>query len=863
MKGINTLRARLTMSFILIAVLPLLIVGLLALVFLTSKMKQDIEQKNLQLAKSISGEVERFLDQPFNVLTHLSDSFGDHGYVSGKNIDESLRSHIRAHKYFNLIMVLDRSGRVINIFPFDRDLIGIDMSKQHYYKKALELNMPFWGRSSISVSTGRPATTVVFPSEDHTVVGYLDLISLRSIIDRIKLSKSGYAAIVDDRGTIIAHKNWDLVTEQKNIKNLGIISRALEGVEGTFEYEFHGVDKLGSVAIVPQTGWVVIVNEPVAEAFAPVNDIKNLIFAGIFVSLLIAIAVSFISVNRILMPIRGLEQGIRNISDGDYGRYLQVEGHGVYEELKNLSHYFNVMIDDIKRRENAIAESENRLRSIYEQVNDGILLADMKTMKFFDSNSKMREMLGYSKEEISGLGIGDIHPQESLDAIIEKFEKQARGELSVAENVPVLRRDGSVFFADISSSPVVIGDNKYMAGVFRDITASKEAEEERLKLEAQLRHSQRLEAVGKLAGGVAHDFNNILTAIIGYGNVMLMKMEMNDPQRSYLENILSAAEKAATLTHALLAYSRKQVLQPQPTDLNRIIQDMERLLRRLIGEDVKMEMKLSGEKLVVVADTGQIEQVLMNLVMNSRDSMPDGGDITVSTRHVKITNNDILQLGFGKIGEYAVLTVNDNGTGMDELTRGKIFEPFFTTKEVGKGTGLGLSMVYGIVKQHNGYLKVDSVLGEGTTFDIYIPLSSADIDEKSTVDKDKVTGGSETILVGEDNETVSNFIREVLEEFGYKVLLAQNGNEVIELYTKNGNDIDLLLLDVVMPVKSGKAAFDEIKMVNSDAKAIFMSGYTADLIQLKGVDDSNIDFIYKPLTPVELLEKIREVMARK
>jgi signal transduction histidine kinase/CheY-like chemotaxis protein len=385
---------------------------------------------------------------------------------------------------------------------------------------------------------------------------------------------------------------------------------------------------------------------------------------------------------------------------------------------------------------------------------------------------------------------------------------------------------------------------------------------EKKKLEDQLRHSQKMEAVGQLAGGIAHDFNNILTAIIGYGSLMKMKMEEDDPLRFHLQQILDTSERAANLTRGLLTFSRKQVISPRPVNLNESIKNVEKLLRRLIGEDIEMKVDLSDADLTLLADSGQIEQILMNLATNARDAMPKGGSLTVRTELIVFDREFLRMHGEGMLGSYALISVRDTGAGMNEKTKERIFEPFFTTKGSGRSTGLGLSIVYGIVKRHNGYILCDSEPGKGTTFKIYLPTIKSETVKSEAAMPPAVLGGAETVLIAEDDAAVRTLMKEMLVRFGYSVVEAIDGEDAITRFMENRDRIRLLVLDVIMPIKNGKEVFEEITKVRPDVKVIFSSGYTADILQRKGIPEEDQNFIAKPLSPTELLKKVRETLDR-
>ncbi len=383
---------------------------------------------------------------------------------------------------------------------------------------------------------------------------------------------------------------------------------------------------------------------------------------------------------------------------------------------------------------------------------------------------------------------------------------------------------------------------------------------EKKRLEEQLQQAQKMEAIGQLAGGIAHDFNNILSAITGYGHLLLMKMDGDGAQKDYVEHILEAAERAGEVTHSLLAFSRKQVINPKPLNVNNLIRKFEKLLLRVIGEDIALKTELADREIAIMADAGQLEQVVMNLVTNARDAMPGGGSLTLRTGLVELDDAFIEAHGYGNHGSYAFISVSDTGVGIDKETREKIFQPFFTTKVVGKGTGLGLAMVYGIVTQHQGYIMVESEPGKGTTFTVYLPAITPQEEALPTTADSPLRGGTETILVAEDDEKVRKLSDIVLREYGYEVILAEDGEDAVRKFIENMDRIQLVILDVIMPKKSGKEAYEEIKRLRHEARVLFSSGYTADRIDRGKMVEEGFDFIVKPAQPKDLLRKVREIL---
>ncbi|MBI5632604.1 MAG: PAS domain S-box protein [Nitrospirae bacterium] len=423
----------------------------------------------------------------------------------------------------------------------------------------------------------------------------------------------------------------------------------------------------------------------------------------------------------------------------------------------------------------------------------------------------------------------------------------------------LLMKDGRVKYVGERCETEYDPEGKPMRsiGTVQDITEQK-------KLEEQLRQAQKMEVVGQLAGGIAHDFNNILSAIIGYGSLTQMKMRPDDPLKSNVEQILEAADRAAQLTHSLLAFSRKQTLNMKPVDLNAVVRRVEKLLVRLIGEDIDFGTCLSTTALTVMADSGQVEQVLMNLATNARDAMPMGGILAIRTEKITIGSDFVKMHGCERPGEYALVSVTDTGIGMDAETQKKIFEPFFTTKELGRGTGLGLAMVYGIIQQHGGSLSVYSEPGRGTTFRIYLPLAAqAAAEEKQVGPGEQPVKGTETILLAEDDEPLRRLATSVLEEYGYTVIAAVDGEDAVGKFKENRDKIGLLIFDLVMPNKNGKDAYEEIRLISPDMKIIFSSGYTPDILRGKISLGDEVSIIFKPFSPLELLRKVRSVLDQK
>jgi len=458
-------------------------------------------------------------------------------------------------------------------------------------------------------------------------------------------------------------------------------------------------------------------------------------------------------------------------------------------------------------------------------------------------------------EELGNGWTAGVHP-DNLAHCLQNFNKAFEARQSFSREYRLRRYDGEYRWLFAQAQPRYDAD-----GAFAGYIGSSLDINEHHNLENQWRHAVKMESIGTLAGGVAHDFNNILMAIIGYGQLALMSMEQQAPQRSNILAMLEAADRAARLTKDLLLFSRKQISERKPVDLNEIIKTVEKFIIRVIGEDITCETRLSDQPLMILADSHQLEQVLMNFATNSRDAMPKGGVFKITAQQTVLYQDFISAHGFGQTGPYALLTVTDSGCGMNEETRTRIFEPFFTTKSVGKGTGLGLAVAYGIIKQHEGYINVYSEPERGATFRLYLPLIVADIREEESPEEEKSPAhGTETILLAEDDTLLRNLARTTLTRFGYTVIEAADGEEAVRKFKENQADIELLLFDIIMPKMDGQEAYEAINRLRPGIKTIFMSGYAPDTIHEKTALGDSTPLLSKPLSPHELLQKVRDTL---
>lgn len=516
--------------------------------------------------------------------------------------------------------------------------------------------------------------------------------------------------------------------------------------------------------------------------------------------------------------------------------------------------------NDVTEREHferELIKSEERYRSLVENAHDIIYTQDL-TGNYTSINKAGEQITGYTREEVLKMDSSQIIAPEFHERSREMVASKLSGDKETVYELEIIAKNGRRVAIEVNTRLMFQdGTPVGIQGIARDVT-------ERLYLEDQLRQAQKMEAVGRLAGGIAHDFNNMLTVINGYSDLILRKTDASDPLRPKIQEIRKAGESSASLTHQLLAFSRKQVLQPKVLDLNEVIFSTKKMFQRLIGEDIELTTHLKRGLGNIKADPGQIEQVIMNLAVNARDVMPRGGKLLIETGNVYLDREYVTHQIVARQGDYAELTVTDTGPGMDSGTLQHIFEPFYTTKEMGKGTGLGLATVYGIVKQSGGYISVDSEPGRGTTFKIYLPIIEEGIEDyKPGEVSDAALRGTETVLLVEDEESVRKLTRQVLQSYGYEVLEATGCNEALSICERHNRPVRLLVTDVVMPGMSGPELAAKLLERCSDLDVLYISGYTNDAIVHHGVLDPGINFLQKPFTPEAMARKIREVLDSK
>ena len=818
-----------------------------------------------------------------------------------KSQDSILTEHFsKFRKEFSSLSFI--SGKGTEEFRLIGDKMSEDLRRfrgSALFEDALKAPGKVFATPAVCSDSGEPVMKLAFAHK--TFFGEMSGIilgefSTGDFVGNARESKTGKQPmffLMDRHGTIISHPDKSMLCSKIAGEDRGsneVISAAVASGKGSGRAAITGMDAYAVFAPLKEMGWSVMAILPYEEFMERPRALLGIIAGISSAVLLVAIMAALRLAKGISSPLVELTSITERVTRGDLTVKADIRSE---DELGRLARSFNEMtrnlhtyqnhleelvaertiditeanrrlqdeIAERKQAEEALHRSELHFRSLIENALDFIGILDAAGDISYASPST-NGIIGYGPDELVGRNAFDLIHPDDLPDVRNVFAQGIRiPGFTTAIDFRFRHKDGSWrileaigrnLLHDPSVSGIVINA--------RDITDRKRIEEEKSGIEAQLIHAQKMEAVGQLAGGIAHDFNNILTAIISFGKLLEMKIDKNSPLADYPSHIISSAGKAARLTQSLLAFSRKQAIDPKPVEIGSIARGIEKLMKGLVGEDVEVLLTLHEEDLTVMADSVQIEQVLLNLAANARDAMPDGGTLTVATGRVDGDGSSPATHGSGRDGSCAVIIVSDTGTGMDERTKEKIFEPFFTTKEVGKGSGLGLAMAYGIVKQHNGFIDVCSEEGVGTSFTICLPLIAPAAVETHDADAAYPKGGKETILLAEDHREVRLGLREVLEEFGYVVIEAVDGEDALEKVDEHGGRIAMVILDVVMPRKNGRETYEKIKEMKPDVKVLFISGYTNGGVHKKALIGDGFDFVSKPVSPGELLRKVRSIL---
>ncbi len=864
-----SIRARLFLITLIVA-LPAAGIIIYSGLKLRDEAIQDAREETRKIAESIAAEQQSLVtaaQQLIIALTQLPD-------VKNQNpsrVQPVLKNILALNEQYSNIFIADRSGRVwATAVPVKPPFI---ISDRRYFVNAIASGRLSSGEFIISRATEKPSFNFAYPlrNERGEITGTINVgfvtDSFTPLLERTNLPQGTVYMLLDHAGRVMS-KSIDPAKYLGKQIAPALFARMKKGavMETFIGVDFDGTERIITYRKLHLAGeespyMYVRAGIPVTVVLFDANKVLfgNLALYSSFLLLAFFVA-SYIGKRLIADRISLLEKASRDLAHGDLQtRISDLVAGG---ELGNLGRTFDDMASQLAAREQALVESEKNYREIFNTSQDAICVLNAVSGEITEMNKTVETMFGYSRKELLHQTVEAIsagEPPYSRQEALEWIQKSFQEGHQLFEWL-CKKKNGELFWTEVVLSATHVGEKGRVLAVIRDISERKRAEEEKQNLQLQLVQSQKMESIGRLAGGVAHDFNNMLSVILGYTELIKNRLPGNDPFLPDLQAIEKAACHARDVTTQLLAFSRKQVIVPVPINLNDIIADTQKTLAPLIGEDIELLFEPSISLWNIMFDPSQIKQILVNLAVNARDAMPAGGKLIIKTTNKSIRDFHYHDHGPHILGDYVLLEVSDNGHGMDAETISHIFEPFFTTKGVGEGTGLGLATVYGIVEQNGGFVSVSSMQDVGTTFSVYIPKSMEQPAKPAQTEAIQASTGTGRILLVEDDSMVSKLLVDMLSSIGYTVFLANKPADAVSLCTKSEIEIDLLITDVIMPDMNGRELRDQIKLLRPEIKVLFMSGYASDVIVHQGIPEEEMHFIQKPFSIADVAHKIQDVL---
>ncbi len=868
-----TLQNRMTL---VVSLLLLFLMGVTSFLFLgmfKQQLKGIIAAEQQVLLSEIAGSLDEKLSQAQALLVATATIISTEVLASADTARVFLDHRPGLHVAFdNHIFLFSPQGRIIAEFPFFFNRRGLDFSFQPYIKDTLAASAPVISAPYVSSRPHKhPLIMMTAPVLDQEgriiaiLAGSIDLMrpNMLGKISEKKIGESGYLYLTTADRIMVMHPDPDRIfTEIPKGINL-LYERALEGFEGTDEtINAAGVAYFTSFQRLHIKNWILAANYPQAEAFAPLIRASRVLLAGMLAIALAAFGVVVFFSHYLTRSLLAFTRHVEAI-DSKTGA-ARLFHAGTEDETATLARAFNAMLENNNWQHEELRQSEEIYRIVTEFTSEFIFWRGPDKKMVFVSHS-CNQLTGYSEEEfLAAPGLLDeiFHPEDR-----ERWDHHTHPVDDAEKPLPlefrIITKAGRVCWVNHICTEIHDEAGRFLGlrGDLVDITERKLAEAEKAKIEAQFQQAQKMESVGRLAGGVAHDFNNMLVVIMGHTELALLQGGPDHPLHAHLLEISKAAERSANLTRQLLTFARKQTVAPRALDLNETVAGMLTMLQRLIGEDVNLVWRPQEDLWAVKMDPSQFDQLLANLCVNARDAIEDVGTITIDAGSRVFDEAYCASHPGFKPGEYVRLAISDSGCGMDKETQAHIFEPFFTTKEIGKGTGLGLATVYGVVKQNNGFVNVYSEPGQGTTFTIYLPRHVGNgVQIRTATLAEPVMGGQETILLVEDNPAILQMAAIMLEGMGYTVLEANSPDQAIRLAKEHAAEIRLLMTDVIMPEMNGRDLAANLLALYPWLKRLFMSGYTAEIIAPHGVLEAGVAFLQKPFSMEELATAVRQVL---
>ncbi len=859
-----TMKTRLTLAISLLFLCLMGATSFLVLTMFKQQLKEIISTEQFSILSEITDSLDDKLFQAQAQLIAVAPRISPETLASADSAQQSLDNRTGLQKAFdNHIFLFSPEGRIIAESPFLPNRRGLDFSSRPYIKNTLATSAPYISDPYVASQPHRHPvimmTAPVFDQEGRIIAilaGSLDLMqpNLLGKLSEKKIGKTGYLYLATAERIMIMHPDKAGIFKELPQGGNLLYDRALEGFEGTDENRSReGVPMLTSFKRLRVKNWLLAANYPQTEAYAPLTRAGQVLLAGMLVITLTAFAVIRYFSQYLTRPLLALTQHVADLEDkkGE-ARLFRTAAQ---DETSTLAQAFNTMLEKLDRQQAELRQSEELYRTVTEFATDFIFWrAPDQRMIYVSDNCEA--LTGYSaKEFLADPGLLDalFHPEDRKGWDNHVHLSNPTG-MDIPLEFRIVTKAGQVRWVSHVCTEIHDDTGRSLGrrGSLADITEMKQAAAEQEKLKSQLAQAQKMESIGILAGGVAHDFNNILSIILGYSELLLLELAENTPARAKVQTINEAGHRAATLTRQLLAFSRKQTIQLAPCSLNQLILDLTKMLGRMIGEDISLEVRATAWDDTMLIDPGQMEQVLLNMAVNARDAMPKGGSLIIETENRELDAEYASTHKGVTPGRHVVLSVSDTGQGMSREIQAKIFDPFFTTKERGKGTGLGLAMVFGIIKQLGGHIFVYSEPGHGATFKIFLPVVQCAVEKTPELSTLSLPRGNETILVVDDEPSLRTIVTAILQPLGHTMLEAGSGAEAIQVSDSFAGRIDILLTDVIMPGMNGRELAEAITARRPETRVIYMSGYTDNAIAHHGVLDPGVVLIEKPITADKL-----------
>lgn len=847
------LRRILILQSLLAVTLPFAAVVMIGFFWITPQIRKETESRHLQLARAVGMQVESHMGIA-GAAVRSAAAMPRGGNNKNPAYQQQLDAILGSTDAITSLYVVEADGKVSWVAlgkedqPHRKDLLSLNLSGNPLFKKIISSKKPIWSETFLSVINGDLAVAYGVHVNGETVIGEVDLTRLTTYLTQISAEKDILLMIVDHSGQIVADNNGIYTAQQLNIGNIPLVRTGIDTDRtSTGQFDFAGRSMTGSIIQIPSMDWHVLIAKTNASLYKTSKDIALIMGIGMLLAMFCSMIASYYRSRKLALQFDDLNNHARKVAEGQ-----------ACEEWPNSTvEEFDLLSDNLQLMAKRLQESELLYRTLFEQSPDGIVLWSAQDLKPLQFNPAAYTMLGYTGEEFSSMSVKDLQftaDEKHMSGIMDILLKEG----SASYETVYRTKSGSKCQVLISLKMLTLGDHQAILSIRRDMAKVKQAEEERSKLEQQLLHAQKLESLGVLAGGIAHDFNNILMTIIGNADLALMRINKQSPAVDNLNQIEQAAARAADLAKQMLAYSGKGRFVVEVIDLNVLLEEMLHMLQVSISKKAVLRFNLQQPLPLVEADATQMRQIVMNLVINASEAIGDrSGTIAVATGCMDCDQSYLKSVWLDENlsgGLYVYLEVSDTGCGMDKDTLNKIFDPFFTTKFTGRG--LGMAAVLGIVRGHNGAIKVYSEPDKGTTFKILLPASAKQAEILKDENSSDSWHGNGKVLLVDDEESVRSIGSDMLKTLGFTVVTACDGREALEVF-KATPDISMIILDLTMPRMDGEQCFRELRRINPDVRVVISSGYNEQEVSQKFVGKGLAGFVQKPYRLSVLKEAVK------